>query len=196
MYSALGRLASYQKAISVHDAENAKTVFSAVATSVDATWLNNVLSAYREHRISGSEFRTRVINAARRSPNRKIVLPEGTEPRTVKAAVIVFQRQIAEPILLANPEEVRKVAAEQGLVLPSGLTIIDPKEVAEKYVEPLVELRKHKGMTIEQARELLRDEIWVGTMMLKMGEVDGLVSGAVHTSADTVRPAGGGSSRR
>jgi phosphate acetyltransferase len=189
MYSVVGKISGYHKSITVDDWENAKMVFSSVASTVDPKWLGDVLSAYREHRISGPEFRTRVINSARRSPNKKIILPEGTEPRTIRAAVIVYMRQIAVPILLGDPEEVRRVAAEQGLVLPPALPIIDPKAVAEKYAQPLYELRKDKGLTMDGARKLLEDSVWVGTMMLKMGEVDGLVSGAEHTTADTVKPA-------
>ncbi|HSQ41032.1 MAG TPA: phosphate acetyltransferase [Fibrobacteraceae bacterium] len=189
MYSTVGQISNYHKSISVDEWECAKTVFDTVAETVDSQWLGDLLSAYREHRISGPEFRTRIINSARRFTNRKIVLPEGTEPRTVKAAVIVLQRQIAEPILLGNPEEVQKVAADQGLVLPPELKILNPSDVREKYAQPLFELRKAKGMTLEQAHELLQDNVWLGTMMLKLGDVDGLVSGAVHTTADTVKPA-------
>lgn len=189
MYSVVGKIAGYHKSISVDEWENAKTVFESVAQTVDSTWLCDVLSDYREHRISGPEFRTRVINSARRSPNKKIVLPEGSEPRTIKAAVIVYQRQIAEPVLLGDPVEIAHVAAEQGLVLPPGLPILNPKDIAEKYVQALYEMRKDRGLTVEKARELLQDSVWIGTMMLKMGEVDGLVSGAEHTTADTVKPA-------
>lgn len=189
MYSTVRSIGEYQKSITVDEWENALQVTKEVASTIDSQWLDHVLSAYREHRISGPEFRSRLINTVRRTPNKRIVLPEGTEPRTVKAAVIVYQRQIAEPILIGDPEKVKAAATDQGLVLPSGLTIINPKDVAEQYVEPLVELRKNKGMTPETARQLLEDEIWIGTMMLKLGEVDGLVSGAVHTSADTVKPA-------
>lgn len=189
LYTVVGKISGFHKSISVDEWEAAKTVFAEVAQTVDSTWLADVLSAYREHRISGTEFRTRIINSARRSPNKKIVLPEGTEPRTIKAAVIVYQRQIAEPVLLGDPDEVRKVAEQIGLVLPPGLPILNPKDIAGKYVDALYEIRKSKGVTKEQAAALLEDSVWVGTMMLKQGEVDGLVSGAEHTTADTVKPA-------
>ena len=80
-------------------------------------------------------------------------------------------------------------ARHLGLRLPGGVTIVDPRAIAERYVAPLAELRRHKGWTEEVAREHLADPITVGTMMLQQGEVDGLVSGAVHTTAATVRPA-------
>ena len=80
-------------------------------------------------------------------------------------------------------------ARHLGLRLPEGVSILDPRTVAERYVAPLAELRRAKGWTEEVAREQLGDPITVGTMMLRQGEVDGLVSGAVHTTAATVRPA-------
>ena len=73
--------------------------------------------------------------------------------------------------------------------LPNGVTVVDNRAVAERYVAPLAELRRHKGWTEEMARDHLADPIMVGTMMLKQGEVDGMVAGAVHTTAATVRPA-------
>lgn len=87
-----------------------------------------------------------------------------------------------------NPEEIKRVAAQQGVELGSGIEIIDPKVAQEKYVARLVELRKSKGMTEVVAREQLEDTVVLGTMMLERNEVDGLVSGAVHTTANTIRP--------
>ena len=117
-----------------------------------------------------------------------IVLPEGDEPRTVVAASICAERNMARCVLIAKPESVQAVAAQQGVTLGDNITIIDPAAVREKYVARLVELRKAKGMTEDQAREALEDGVMLGTMMLEAGEVDGLVSGAVHTTANTIRP--------
>ena len=117
-----------------------------------------------------------------------IVLPEGDEPRTVVAASICAERGMARCVLIAKPESVQAVAAQQGVTLGDNITIIDPAAVREKYVARLVELRKAKGMTEDQAREALEDGVMLGTMMLEAGEVDGLVSGAVHTTANTIRP--------
>ena len=80
-------------------------------------------------------------------------------------------------------------ARSLGLHLPDGVTVVDPQAVAERYVAPLAAVRKHRGWTEEMARDHLADPITVGTMMLQQGEVDGLVAGAVHTTAATVRPA-------
>ncbi|MGL5994036.1 MAG: phosphate acetyltransferase, partial [Aeromonas sobria] len=119
---------------------------------------------------------------------KRVVLPEGEEPRTIKAAAICAERGIARPVLLGNPEEIRRVAEQQGVVLSSSVEIIDPAMVRERYVPRLVELRKSKGMTEVVAREQLEDNVVLGTMMLERNEVDGLVSGAVHTTANTIRP--------
>ncbi|MCL2282348.1 MAG: phosphate acyltransferase, partial [Fibromonadales bacterium] len=147
-----------------------------------------ILKQNREHRMSPPEFRNLLIKKAQQ---RKaiIVLPEGAEPRTVRAAVIVQQRQIAIPILLAKRAEVEKTAATLYMTLPPDLEILDPEDLAPKYIYPLVQLRKHKGMTEEEATKLLANPIWVGTMMVKTGDADGLVSGAIHPTADTIRPA-------
>ncbi|MGL5608511.1 MAG: phosphate acetyltransferase, partial [Aeromonas veronii] len=101
---------------------------------------------------------------------------------------ICAERGIARPVLLGNPEEIRRVAEQQGVVLTDRVEIIDPAVVRERYVPRLVELRKNKGMTEVVAREQLEDNVVLGTMMLERNEVDGLVSGAVHTTANTIRP--------
>ena len=117
-----------------------------------------------------------------------VVLPEGTESRIVQAAVACAQRGIARSVLLGPPDQVAELARSLGLQLPDGVTVVDHR-VAERYVAPLAELRRHKGWTEEMARDHLADPIMVGTMMLKQDEVDGIVAGAVHTTAATVRPA-------
>ncbi|MBF3301830.1 phosphate acetyltransferase, partial [Pseudomonas aeruginosa] len=116
-------------------------------------------------------------------------LPEGSEPRTVQAAAICQARGIARCVLLAKPEEVQAVAQAQGIVLPEGLEIIDPDLVRQRYVEPMVELRKGKGLNAPMAEQQLEDSVVLATMMLALDEVDGLVSGAIHTTASTIRPA-------
>ncbi|MGL5322926.1 MAG: phosphate acetyltransferase, partial [Aeromonas veronii] len=132
-------------------------------------------------------FRYQLTELARQA-NKRVVLPEGDEPRTIKAAAICAERGIARPVLLGNPEEIRRVAEQQGVVLTDRVEIIDPAVVRERYVPRLVELRKNKGMTEVVAREQLEDNVVLGTMMLERNEVDGLVSGAVHTTANTIRP--------
>lgn len=142
-----------------------------------------------ERKTSQAMFRAGLLLKASKAKKR-IVLPEGSEPRTVQAAKLVIDRKIAVPVLVGKKDEIFKVAKEQGVSLPADIEIIEPTaELAEKYVPTLVELRKSKGMTEEQARAALADNVMLATMMLKMGEVDGLVSGAIHSTADTLRPA-------
>lgn len=137
--------------------------------------------------LSPSAFRVALVNKAQ-AAKKRIVLPEGDEPRTVEAANICQTRGIAQCILLAKRENVEKVASGLGIRLSSELQIIDPDSIREQYVAPMVERRQ--GKTDEQAaREQLQDTVVLGTMMLQMGDVDGLVSGAIHTTANTIRPA-------
>jgi phosphate acetyltransferase len=92
-------------------------------------------------------------------------------------------------VLLGSPEAIRRIAEQQGVRLSSGVEIIDPAAARDRYVQPMVDLRKHKGLQHVMAREQLLDNVVLGTMMLALDEVDGLVSGAVHTTANTIRPA-------
>ncbi|RRD91531.1 phosphate acetyltransferase [Conchiformibius steedae] len=139
-------------------------------------------------RVSPAQFRFNMMEAARKA-NKRIVLPEGAEPRTVRAAAICHDKGIARCVLLSSRAAVHAVAEELGIKLPDSLEIIDPESIAEQYVEPMCELRKSKGLTPEQAREQLKDTVVLGTMMMVQNDVDGLVSGAVHTTANTIRPA-------
>jgi phosphate acetyltransferase len=170
------------------DAVRVERVMTAVADRIDAGWLRSIAATNRVPRLSPPAFRHRLVEEAR-AANKRIVLPEGTEPRTIAAATIVQERGIARCMLLGNPDEVRDVARKHGVSLPATIEIVDPASVASKYVAPLVERRKAKGMTPEVAARELSDTIMIGTMMMALDEVDGLVSGAVHTTAHTIRPA-------
>ena len=142
-----------------------------------------------QNRMPPSAFRYKLIKSAQ-AANRRIVLPEGEEPRTLRAASICTERGIARCVLLGDKTKIEQVAAEHNIIIPDhGIEILDPKEIADQYVAGFVERRAHRGATEESAREALKDSVVVGTMMLAVGDVDGLVSGAVHTTADTIRPA-------
>ena len=119
----------------------------------------------------------------------KVVFPEGSEPRILGAVVHLKADELCEPILLGDRAEIEEVAQKRGFIL-NGITIINPEtyENFEAVVESFVERRKGKA-TPEAARELLKDVTYFGTMMVYMGLADGLVSGAVHSTGDTVRPA-------
>ncbi len=187
-YPAASAVAGTNLQIPTDDAERVDRTMTAVADRFDATWTRSLLQPRRVPRLSPPAFRHRLIETAR-AGNRRIVLPEGTEPRTIAAAAIAQSRGIARCVLLGPPDEVAEVARRQGVVLPPSIEIVDPAAAAPRYVEPLVERRRAKGMTPVQAGSELGDTIMLGTMMLALGEVDGLVSGAVHTTAHTIRPA-------
>lgn len=140
-----------------------------------------------EARISPAQFRYSLTQAAK-AEKQRIVLPEGDEPRTVRAAVKCTEQGLAHCVLLAPRAAVEAQAQKLGVTLPADLEIVDPADVRDKYVDRLVELRKAKGMTEELAKQQLQDNVVLGTMMLEANQVDGLVSGAVHTTANTIRP--------
>ena len=119
-----------------------------------------------------------------------IVLPEATDIRILKASQIVKEQGYAKVILIGNEEKVRQLAKENNIHL-DGTQIIDPvkSEKTEEYANTLYELRKQKGMTQEQAHKLVLDPVYYGMMMVKLDEADGLVSGAAHSTSDTLRPA-------
>ena len=131
------------------------------------------------------------IVARAKSDKQRIVLPEATEERTLKAADRVLADDIADIILIGNPEEIKKLGAEWGLTHLDKATIIDPlnNPKSEEYAALLAELRKKKGVTINEAREQMKDESYFGVMMVYMDDADGMVSGACHSTADTLRPA-------
>ena len=131
------------------------------------------------------------IVAQAKSNKQRIVLPEATEERTLKAADRVLADDIADIILIGNPQEINRLAGEWGLSHISKATIVDPENnpKSEMYAEKLAELRKKKGMTIEQARELVKNPLYLGCMIIKLEEADGQVSGALSTTGETLRPA-------
>ena len=131
------------------------------------------------------------IVARAKSNKQRIVLPEATEERTLRAADKVLADDIADIILLGNVDEINKLAAEWGLQNIGKATIIDPlnSPQAEEFAEKLAELRKSKGMTIEQARELVKNPLYYGCMIIKTEGADGQISGALSTTGDTLRPA-------
>ena len=172
----------------VDDHERIEKVQEYVAGYINADWIESLTAtSERSRRLSPPAFRYQLTELARKA-GKRVVLPEGDEPRTVKAAAICAERGIATCVLLGNPDEINRVAASQGVELGAGIEIVDPEVVRESYVARPVELRKNKGMTEAVAREQLEDNVVLGTLMLEQDEVDGLVSGAVHTTANTIRP--------
>lgn len=187
-YETAHQLANLPGAVPADDPDRIEKVMEAVASRLDADWLQQHLKVERLRRLSPPAFRHQLSQLARQAEKR-IVLPEGSEPRTVQAAIICTQRKLAHCILLGDREEIEAVAESQGLPLPEGLEIINPADVRAQYIDPMVELRKHKGLAPDMAEAMLEDNVVLGTMMVAQDEADGLVSGAIHTTANTVRPA-------
>lgn len=121
---------------------------------------------------------------------KRIVLPEGTEPRTLRATEIVLNQKLAQIILLGNPEEINKAAEEIGVNI-DGVIIVDPKTDPrrEMYADLMVEIRKTKGLTHEAALELLNDPLCFAPLMIKNGDADGELAGAINATGDVLRPA-------
>ncbi|PCK31864.1 phosphate acetyltransferase [Pseudoalteromonas piscicida] len=158
------------------------------ARHIESEWLESLAKGVAKTRkLSPPAFRYLLTDLARRA-SKTIVLPEGNEPRTIKAAAICGKRNIAKTVLLGDREEIERIAQQQGVELNENVTILSPQEEVQKYIAPMVELRKNKGLTEVVAEEQLQDNVVLGTMMLAEGEVDGLVSGAVNTTANTIRP--------
>ncbi|MDD6436720.1 MAG: phosphate acetyltransferase [Prevotella sp.] len=132
------------------------------------------------------------IVARAKSDKQRIVLPEAEEERTLRAADKVLADHLADLILIGNPEHIKQLAAQWGLTHIGEATLIDPENNprSEEYAEKLAELRKKKGMTLDQARELVtKNNLYLGCMIIKTGDADGQISGALSTTGDTLRPA-------
>jgi len=170
------------------DVERLNANINHVAEQVSTKWIEKILSSNVERRLSPSAFRYQLTEKAKQA-NKHIILPEGEEPRTIKAANICAEKHIATLTLLGDEKEINRVAENNGIILHRDIQIINPTKIYKNYVKELVELRKAKGITEKGAIEALQDNIMLGTMMLYRNEVDGLVSGAVHSTANTIRPA-------
>ncbi|MEI9935780.1 MAG: phosphate acetyltransferase [Pseudomonadota bacterium] len=182
------KLAQMSPEIPIDDLERVLRGMDFVASHIDTAWIARHSQVPVETRVSPAAFCYRLTELAR-AAKKRIVLPEGNEPRTVRAAAICAERGIARCVLLGDPVEIRRVAEALEVELPAGVEILDPVSIRANYVAPLVEMRKHKGLAPQAAADFLEDNVWLGTMMLALGEVDGLVSGALHSTANTIRPA-------
>ena len=129
--------------------------------------------------------------AKAKSNKQRIVLPEGTEERTLKAADRVLAEGIADLILLGDPEEIKELATKNDLQHIAKATIIDPRNHAKKeeYAQLLAQLRAKKGVTIESARSIVENPLYLGSLIIKSGDADGQLAGARNTTGDVLRPA-------
>lgn len=181
-------LSNLNRIVQPDDQARMQRVVSLVSEYLDLEWLETICEKERKARLSPPAFR-HMLTVNARNAAKRIVLPEGNEPRTVAAAIACQTRNIAQCVMIGERLDIESVASAQGLTLHPDIIVIDPEEVRENYVPSMVELRKHKGLAPDMARSLLEDNVVLATMMVALNEVDGLVSGAVHTTANTVRPA-------
>jgi phosphate acetyltransferase len=135
------------------------------------------------------ELLNQILENARKV-NKRIVLPEGLEPRTIKAAGIILKENIARVVLLGNPDEIRKKAESLSVDI-FGAEIADPTNDSRRghYADLMVEIRKSKGLTKQDALDLLNDPLYFGTLMIKAGDADGELAGAINATGDVLRPA-------
>ncbi|MCG8317704.1 MAG: phosphate acetyltransferase [Pseudomonadales bacterium] len=188
IYHAVTLLPRFSNRLEVDDQERIEVIMNRVAHYLDKEWLVDRLQTKRAKILTPAAFRYDIVKKAREA-QQTIVLPEGEEPRTIKAAAICAERQIARSILLGDPEKVHAIASAQGVTLPDTVEIRNPVDFRSNYLEDLLNRRKHKGLSEERAIQALEDNVVVGTMMVVHDQVDGLVSGAIHTTANTIRPA-------
>ena len=141
------------------------------AEYIDSDWLDTLAkSVGKTRKLSPPAFRYLLTEKARKA-EKTIVLPEGNEPRTIKAAAICGQRGIAKTILLGDRDEILRIAEQQGIELNEHVTVIEPSSIINDYVAPMVEIRKNKGLTEVVAQEQLQDHVVLGTMMLEQGKI-------------------------
>ncbi len=187
-YHTANCLAQMDIGVPADDTARVEQVMEATAEPIDAEWLRHQLSLDREPRLSPPAFRYLLTQRAREA-RKRIVLPEGEEPRTIAAAAQCQKKGIARCVLIGSPKEIESVAESQGVTLPESIEIIDPERIRSDYIEAMVEQRKSKGMTPDMAEAMLEDNVVLATLMVALDEMDGLVSGAIHTTANTIRPA-------
>jgi phosphate acetyltransferase len=158
---------------------------------VDVKKLEAQLSHIQPRGMTPRMFIYNLVQQAK-ADKRRIVLPEGNDERILRAAEVLLSREVVDLTLLGDPNEIRGLVQKLGLQIDlDRVPIEDPLHSPRctEYAETLVELRKHKGMTLEQATDLMHDVSYFGTMMVYKGEADGMVSGAAHTTLHTIRPA-------
>jgi phosphate acetyltransferase len=119
---------------------------------------------------------------------KKIVLPEGEEPRMIKAAEIIYREGFAKLVFLGKEEKIKDIAKQIKVAFPKDIEIIDPEsaENLNTYSEIYYNLRKNKGMTLEEAKKLLKDPLYYGALMVYQGDADGLVAGSIHATGDVL----------
>ena len=188
-FETASRVASARGRVTASSQRKIDTAIALVDDHVDIADLLARLAITIPSVVTPQMFTYQLLDRAR-SDRKRIVLPEGEDDRILTAAGRLLQRGVADLTILGEEPQVRARAAELGVDL-SAAAVLNPRtsELCDKFAEQYAELRKHKGITVEQAREIIHDVSYFGTMLVHNDMVDGMVSGATHTTAHTVRPA-------
>ncbi|MFD3515195.1 phosphate acetyltransferase [Streptomyces sp. NPDC058657] len=184
-----GELFALEGKLNAATPRKAETALGLFERHVDTADLLNRMSVARSSRVTPMMFEHELLEQAR-SDRRRVVLPEGTEERVLRAADVLLRRDVCDLTLLGDVDVIRKKAADLGVDL--GTTqLIDPQtsELRQSFAERYAQLRAHKGVSVELAHDVVADVNYFGTLMVQEGLADGMVSGSVHSTAATIRPA-------
>jgi phosphate acetyltransferase len=188
-FETASRVASARGRVTASSQRKIDTAIALMDTYVDTADLLARLAITIPSVVTPQMFTYQLLDRAR-ADRKRIVLPEGEDDRILNAAGRLLQRGVADLTILGEEPQIRARAAELGVDL-SAAAVLNPRtsELCDKFAQQYAELRKHKGITVEQAREIIHDVSYFGTMLVHNDMVDGMVSGATHTTAHTVRPA-------
>ena len=188
-FRSANRAAAVRGRLTADSQRKVDTALALFERHVDGTDLLQRMDVSRPSVVTPLMFEYELLDRARRD-RKHIVLPEGSDDRILRAASTLLQRDVADLTILGNEAAIRTRSTELGLDI-SGAAVVDPKEgdLFERFAVEYAELRKHKGMTVDRAREIVGSVSYFGTMMVHLGLADGMVSGAIHTTGHTIRPA-------
>jgi phosphate acetyltransferase len=183
------RLFALEGKLNAATPRKAETALGLFERHVDTGALLERISVARSDRVTPMMFEHELLEQAR-ADRRRVVLPEGTEERVLRAADVLMRRDVCDLTLLGDPDLIRKKAADLGIDL-AETRIVDPQtsELRQMFAERYAQLRAHRGVTVELAYDVVSDVNYFGTLMVQEGLADGMVSGAVHSTAATIRPA-------
>ncbi|MCX4964898.1 phosphate acetyltransferase [Streptomyces sp. NBC_00654] len=184
-----GKLFALEGKLNAATPRKAETALGLFERHVDTAGLLDRISVARSGRVTPMMFEHELLEQAR-ADRRRVVLPEGTEERVLRATDVLLRRDVCELTLLGDVDVIRKKAADLGIDL-AGTQLIDPQtsELRQSFAERYAALRAHRGVTVELAYDVVADVNYFGTLMVQEGLADGMVSGSVHSTAATIRPA-------
>lgn len=190
-FTTVAQVRALRSALRAGDGEKTGLGIKLFDQHVNMAHLERLISTVQAQGMTPKRFTYSLLQQAK-DRRQKIVLPEGTDPRILQAAAALVHQQVVSVVLLGDPKAIQGVVNRQGIPLDLALlTIIDPAHSPDlaRYANTLFQLRQHKGITPDMALDMMMDGAYYGTMMVYLGDADGMVSGAVHTTQHTIRPA-------